>query len=150
MNRYTQMIRKKQSVRSTPTRSTEKQTQKPRPISRGPMTTKDRDPRPDLKGDHLFWASVLITAWRMNLPVKSQPQDSTTTQRTTTIHDLLYGLRCSETRLEKTDTGGLKLNLDRFCELNKWPENELKAEWLIPNKKQIVAVFQRVQQSKAA
>ena len=117
-----------------------------------PMSDSDRDPRPDLREDHILWASVLITAQKYDSKIlvdrtfsgqsnglKSElPCDGS-------IFGLLHGLRCGGARLNKLDNGGLKLDYEPLLSSNggAWDKDLLLKDWLMPFRKEMAAVFRR-------
>ncbi len=108
------------------------------------MKETDRDPRPDLKEDHLLWSGVLITARRMNLPATKFNPNANKNESAGELFWLLWGLRSMGARLTKQDNGRLKLDYETGpVEISGWNKDSLLKEWLGPNKKNIAAVFKR-------
>lgn len=107
-----------------------------------PMSDTDRDPRPDLKEDHMDWASVLITAHKMDNSRQLHGTEGG-------IFGLLHGLRCGGARLENVggDIGAKRLKLDYKPLLKEnggvWDKDELVNKWLIPLKSEMAQVFRR-------
>lgn len=114
-----------------------------------PMSDSDRDPRPDLREDHILWASVLITAQKydyrilVNKTFSNKPKPSLPCGGS--IFGLLHGLRCGGARLNKLDNGNLKLDYEPLLVSNggTWNKDALLNEWLMPFRREMAAVFRR-------
>lgn len=83
------------------------------------------DPRPDLRQDSTLWQAVLEAA-----------------QGTPEVQGLLHGLRCGGCRLKQRANGSLRLDYTPL--LDVWDEDELRREWLEPNRRDIQDIFRRV------
>lgn len=114
-----------------------------------PMSDSDRDPRPDLREDHMLWASVLIIAQQHDLRILADQVFTTRAKPELpsggSIFGLLHGLRCAGARLQKLDTGGLKLDYEPLLTVNggTWDKDVLLSDWLVPFKREMAAVFRR-------
>lgn len=129
MNRYTNIL-----------------TNKPQPRNKKIMSESDRDPRPDLRDDHMLWASVLITAHKMQNVYGDGISDAADLDRLCVdIFSLLHGLRCGGARLERLENGNLKLNYEPLLKENGgvWDKEILLKRWLTPYRVPMVKVFRK-------
>lgn len=113
------------------------------------MRDTDRDPRPDLREDHMLWNAVLVAAKRMALSAVFPDAPGRNVATRGSLWGLLHGLRCAGARLrKKRSTKGTEyLFLDCEPLLDVWGKEELFGDWLEPNKKQISAVFVEAKKS---
>lgn len=92
----------------------------------------DLDPRPDLAEDHRDWLAVLVMC-----------------RHDKQLFGLLHGLRCGGTRLEvREGKRGPYYRLDYSALLEEWSEDELRREWLEPNRAAITEALRRGLQAK--
>jgi len=113
-----------------------------------PMSDSDRDPRPDLREDHILWASVLITAQKYDVQIlvnqtfSNKPKDLPCGG---SIFGLLHGLRCGGARLNTLDNGSLKLDYNPLLASNggAWDKDVLLRDWLMPFRQEMAVVFKR-------
>lgn len=114
-----------------------------------PMSDSDRDPRSDLREDHILWASVLIIAQKHDVQILVNQTFSNKSKPGLpcggSIFGLLHGLRCAGARLNKLDNGGLKLDYEPLLNANggAWDKDVLLADWLMPFRQEMAAVFKR-------
>lgn len=114
-----------------------------------PMSDSDRDPRPDLREDHILWASVLIIAQNHDLKILVDQTFTTKTPEPLpcdgSIFGLLHGLRCGGARLNKLDNGNLKLDYELLLYSNggAWDKDLLVNNWLMPFRQEMATVFRR-------
>lgn len=120
-----------------------------------PMSDSDRDPRPDLREDHILWASVLITAQKLDVKFLAERTFTTKPDQSSqpptdlpcggSIFGLLHGLRCGGAKLEKLENGNLKLDYEPLLGTNggAWDKDVLLKDWLMPFRQEMSTVFKR-------
>ena len=92
------------------------------------MLLRHQDPRPDLEEDHHLWVKVLTEAYRRNVE----------------LFGVLHGLRCMETRIEKTSTGyRLKVPYAELAFDKPGRKNGIatRKKWLDPHRDEIVGLL---------